>query len=78
MLMFFFIAGVLGIKVKIMLPHDPTGKTGPRIALPDCVSIAEPKEEAVITEPYSENKLEKTPLPMNPGVAPAGPGSVME
>jgi len=69
--------GVLGIKVKIMLPHDPTGKTGPRIALPDCVSIAEPKEEHVITEPYSENKLEKTPLPMNPGVVPA-PGSVME
>merc|ERR1711991_799838 len=22
--------GVIGIKVKIMLPHDPTGKSGPR------------------------------------------------
>jgi len=68
--------GVLGIKVKIMLPHDPTGKSGPRIALPDHVSIAEPKEESVIAEPYSENKLEKAPLPMAPGAAP-GPGSVM-
>ena len=59
-----------------MLPHDPTGKSGPRIALPDHVSIAEPKEESVIAEPYSENKLEKAPLPMAPGAAP-GPGSVM-
>ena len=29
------IAGVLGIKVKIMLPHDPTGKSGPKKPLPD-------------------------------------------
>ena len=31
-------AGVLGIKVKIMLPHDPTGKQGPKKPLPDQVS----------------------------------------
>merc|ERR1712200_296487 len=31
--------GVLGIKVKIMLPFDPTGKTGPKKPLPDNVSI---------------------------------------
>ena len=30
-------AGVLGIKVKIMLPHDPTGKSGPKKPLPDQV-----------------------------------------
>lgn len=30
--------GVLGIKVKIMLPHDPTGKSGPKKPLPDHVS----------------------------------------
>merc|ERR1712119_271552 len=65
--------GVLGIKVKIMLPHDPTGKTGPRIALPDCVSIAEPKEEHVITEPYSEQKGAKVPEP----IAPAPPAPAM-
>merc|ERR1712212_555027 len=56
--------GVLGIQVKIMLPHDPTGKSGPRVALPDHVIIQDPKEETVIDEPYSEQKLEKTPLPM--------------
>ena len=39
------IQGVLGIKVKIMLPHDPSGKTGPKTPLPDHVSIVEPKEE---------------------------------
>merc|ERR1712060_584886 len=26
--------GVIGIKVKIMLPHDPRGQNGPKIALP--------------------------------------------
>ncbi len=31
--------GVLGIKVKIMLPHDPTGKSGPKKPLPDQVSL---------------------------------------
>ena len=33
--------GVLGIKVKIMLPHDPTGKSGPKKPLPDHVSPTE-------------------------------------
>merc|ERR1712203_888508 len=40
--------GVLGIKVKIMLPHDPTGKTGPKTPLPDQVSVQEPKEEVFV------------------------------
>ena len=47
--------GVLGIKVKIMLPHDPQGKIGPKKPLPDHVSIVEPKEvERKIEQPYSE------------------------
>eukprot|EP00735_Rhodelphis_limneticus_P000667 TRINITY_DN11189_c0_g1::TRINITY_DN11189_c0_g1_i1::g.6561::m.6561 TRINITY_DN11189_c0_g1::TRINITY_DN11189_c0_g1_i1::g.6561 ORF type:complete len:221 (+),score=74.83,sp/Q9FJA6/RS33_ARATH/85.12/2e-130,Ribosomal_S3_C/PF00189.15/5.2e-16,KH_2/PF07650.12/6.6e-14 TRINITY_DN11189_c0_g1_i1:100-762(+) len=37
--------GVLGLKVKIMLPHDPYGKNGPVNPLPDKVTIHEPKEE---------------------------------
>lgn len=37
--------GTLGIKVEIMLPHDPAGKVGPRIPLPDNIRIHEPKEE---------------------------------
>merc|ERR1712038_789547 len=37
--------GVIGIKVAIMLPHDPTGEQGPKIPLDDVVVIKEPKEE---------------------------------
>lgn len=48
--------GVLGIKVKIMLPWDPTGKTGPKKPLPDNVTIAEPKEEPLPVAPGSEHK----------------------
>lgn len=33
--------GVLGIKVKIMLAQDPTGKAGPKNPLPDTVTILE-------------------------------------
>merc|ERR1711861_124729 len=38
--------GMLGVRVTIMLPWDPTGKTGPKTPLPDQVIINEPKEEA--------------------------------
>ncbi|GER28372.1 40S ribosomal protein S3 [Striga asiatica] len=38
-------AGVLGIKVKIMLDWDPKGKQGPVTPLPDLVTIHPPKEE---------------------------------
>jgi small subunit ribosomal protein S3e len=31
--------GVLGIKVKIMLDSDPTGRAGPKKPLPDSVTI---------------------------------------
>ncbi|PVU86913.1 hypothetical protein BB559_006332 [Furculomyces boomerangus] len=48
--------GVLGIKVKIMLAWDPTGKTGPKNPLPDMVTILEPKPEIPIFEPISEDK----------------------
>ncbi|CAE8615169.1 unnamed protein product [Polarella glacialis] len=39
--------GVVGIKVKIMLAHDPEGKMGPKMIMPDCITIHEPKEEVV-------------------------------
>ncbi|KNC96977.1 40S ribosomal protein S3-A [Spizellomyces punctatus DAOM BR117] len=39
--------GVLGIRVKIMLEWDPTGKVGPKKPLPDNVTILEPKEEDI-------------------------------
>ena len=33
----------MGVKVKIMLPYDSTGKNVCSILLPDAVSIREPK-----------------------------------
>jgi len=42
--------GVLGIKVKIMLPWDATGKIGPKKPLPDHVGIVEPKEESFVKD----------------------------
>jgi len=48
--------GVLGIKVKIMLPYDPLGKIGPKKPLPDNVSVVEPKEEVIYEQPESEYK----------------------
>mmetsp|Transcript_21925 Transcript_21925/g.35688 ORF Transcript_21925/g.35688 Transcript_21925/m.35688 type:complete len:271 (+) Transcript_21925:68-880(+) len=37
--------GMIGIRVSIMLPHDPKGINGPKIPLDDVVTILEPKEE---------------------------------
>ena len=39
--------GVVGIRVKIMLDWDPSGKTGPKKPLPDMVTIHEPKEDVI-------------------------------
>lgn len=47
--------GVLGIKVKIMRGSDPDGKSGPQKSLPDTVTVIEPKEEAPITQPSSQD-----------------------
>lgn len=44
--------GVLGIKVRIMLPHDPEGKQGPSTPLPDTVVVYEPKQDAVCAGGY--------------------------
>jgi len=58
--------GVLGIKVKIMLPHDPKGLMGPKKPLPDHIQIQEPKDEPLPPHPYSEHKGDKKP-DMGPG-----------
>ncbi|XP_019723832.1 small ribosomal subunit protein uS3 isoform X1 [Hippocampus comes] len=58
--------GVLGIKVKIMLPWDPSGKIGPKKPLPDHVSIVEPKDEPLPTTPISEQKGAKPDVPVMP------------
>jgi len=65
--------GVLGIKVKIMLPWDPKGQMGPKKALPDNISVVEPKDEPPTSQPFSEHKeLKKTE-----GGMPGGPGGPM-
>ncbi|KAB1272405.1 40S ribosomal protein S3 [Camelus dromedarius] len=61
---------VLGIKVKIMLPWDPTGKIGPKKPLPDHVSIVEPKDEILPTTPISEQKGGKPEPPAMPQPVP--------
>lgn len=40
--------GMLGVRVTIMLPHDPTGKTGPKTPLPDQILVQEPKEDTFV------------------------------
>ncbi|KAL6507144.1 40S ribosomal protein S3-1 [Orobanche hederae] len=46
--------GVLGIKVKIMLDWDPTGKQGPKTPLPDLVTIHPLKDEEFVKPPTIE------------------------
>ena len=37
--------GVIGVKVIIMLPHDPTGRLGPKKNIPDIIRVLPPKDE---------------------------------
>jgi len=56
--------GVLGIRVKIMLPHDPTGQNGVAKAQPDVISVKEPKEQDTLhgsKQAYAENR-EQAPV----------------
>ena len=69
-----FPLGVLGIKVKIMLPWDPSGKIGPKRPLPDNISIVEPKEEQPPAQPYSAHKGTKPAEAAATPAAPVPPG----
>jgi len=40
-----FKQGIMGVKVRIMLPYDPTGKFGIKTLLPDIIDIRDPKED---------------------------------
>jgi len=44
-----------------MLPYDPEGRLGPSKPLPDMVTIVEPKEEAPISAPISDSKVQEIP-----------------
>lgn len=55
--------GVIGIKVKIMREHDPTGKLGPKKPLPDAITILEAKDEITPPTPHSIDKRPKQAAP---------------
>ncbi|KAH8247629.1 hypothetical protein KR038_007132 [Drosophila bunnanda] len=57
--------GVLGIKVKVMLPNDPKNKIGPKKPLPDNVSVVEPKEEKIYETPETEYKIPPPSKPLD-------------
>ncbi|KAM0991451.1 hypothetical protein ACFX2C_009831 [Malus domestica] len=57
-------AGVLGIKMQIMLDWDPKGKQRPMTPLPDLVTIYTPKEEQYLPVPPAEIDLEPVPVPI--------------
>jgi len=48
--------GVLGIKVKIQLPHDPTGRNGVAVKPSDVVTIIDPKEDSTPGAPAAATK----------------------
>jgi len=50
--------GMIGIKVKIMMSHDPEGKMGPSMILPDDIKVHEPKEEVVPLQPVQQEDEE--------------------
>jgi len=51
--------GMVGIKVTIMLAHDPAGKMGPAMPMPDAVVIHEPKEELILGPAEPTNEYEE-------------------
>jgi len=67
--------GVMGIRVKIMLPFEPDKKKGPgsRVPQPDVIRVHEPKEEDVLPsapkQGYAEPPVDAAPA----GVTPGGP-----
>jgi small subunit ribosomal protein S3e len=55
--------GVLGIKVKIQLPHDPTGKNGVAVKPSDVVTVLDPKEEVPVTQPKPQQpQVQQSPV----------------
>lgn len=46
-----------------MLAWDPEGRLGPTKPLPDMVTIVEPKEEAPISAPTSDSKIQEVSAP---------------
>jgi len=58
--------GIMGVKVKIMLPYDPTGKAGVKKQIPDNVIIEDPREKDNKEE---DVRVESRPAPTTAGDA---------
>merc|ERR1711879_584321 len=62
----FFKQGIIGVKVKIMLPFDAAGKKGISKPLPDSVEIPKPKEEDYPDVlPTPNQPAQQTPQPQD-------------
>jgi len=65
--------GVIGIKVAIMMPHDPTGRDGVKLVLPDVVTILEPRPEEPLACPpkqgYAQNFNQEPAAPAQAAAA---------
>jgi small subunit ribosomal protein S3e len=62
--------GVLGIKVKIQLPHDPTGKNGVITKPADVVTVLDPKEDIPVTQPKQAGFAQNVEQPAQAAAAP--------
>jgi len=63
--------GVIGIKVGIMVPHDPTGRNGVKTPLPDVVIVKSPKPEEPLTCPPKQGYSQSFAQPEPPAPAPS-------
>jgi len=65
--------GILGIKVRIMLPHDEEGKLGPATNLSDVITIRDPKFEEPLNVPPKQGFAQQMENPVqNQQQAPQG------
>jgi len=66
--------GVMGIRVKIMLPFEPDKKKGPgsRVPQPDVIQVHEPKEEDVLPVAPKAGYAQPAQEPQLAGATPGG------
>jgi len=63
--------GVLGIKVKIQLPHDPSGKEGVAVKPSDVVTVLDPKDDIVTNTNKQQGFVQNVDQQQAPPVEPA-------
>jgi len=63
--------GVLGIKVKIQLPHDPSGKEGVAVKPSDVVTVLDPKDDIVTNTNKQQGFVQNVDQQQAPPAEPA-------